>query len=175
MTERQTTHIGDGGLSRGLWRLDPATSVVEFSVRHIYGLVTIRGRFTSYEGTLNLTDNPAVQLTIDADSIDTKIKLRDRHLRSAHYFDTKTHPTIRYQAQAEMLDGDQLKLSGQLDAAGGHVPVSVIVTCTPLGDTFAVEGHAVVDQRKLGMTHNPLGLTRTPSRLTVRGRLVRLD
>lgn len=55
----------------GAWRIDPARSSVEFHVRHFYGAMTVKGRFGTYEGTLDLAAQPAVQLTIDADSLDT--------------------------------------------------------------------------------------------------------
>jgi polyisoprenoid-binding protein YceI len=55
----------------GAWSLDPARSSVEFHVRHFYGLVTVKGSFKSYTGTLDLNAEPAVQLTIKAASLDT--------------------------------------------------------------------------------------------------------
>jgi YceI-like domain len=58
-------------ISQAAWRLDPARSSVEFHVRHFYGLVTVKGRFERFEGTLDLRSTPAVQLTIEADSLDT--------------------------------------------------------------------------------------------------------
>ena len=41
----------------GTWRLDPARSSVEFHVRHFYGLMTVKGAFNRYEGTVTL-DSP---------------------------------------------------------------------------------------------------------------------
>ena len=57
----------------GTWRLDPARSSVEFHVRHFYGLMTVKGAFNRYGGTLKLDSPRAVELTIDADSLDTKL------------------------------------------------------------------------------------------------------
>src|ERR1700733_8244048 len=64
-------------LATGTWRLDPSRSSVEFHVRHFYGLMTVKGHFDRYEGTVALGAEPAVQLTIDADSLDTKNAKRD--------------------------------------------------------------------------------------------------
>ena len=62
---------GAGGAT-GTWRLDPARSSVEFHVRHFYGLMTVKGRFDRYQGSLDLSARPAVELVIDADSLDTR-------------------------------------------------------------------------------------------------------
>jgi polyisoprenoid-binding protein YceI len=56
----------------GVWQLDPERSSVESHVRHFYGLMTVKRRFDRYDGTLQLNGRPAVELVIDADSLDTK-------------------------------------------------------------------------------------------------------
>jgi hypothetical protein len=38
-----------------------------------------------YDGTLKLGRDPAIELTIDADSLDTHSRLREKHLRSADF------------------------------------------------------------------------------------------
>ena len=43
----------------GVWRLDPGRSSVEFHVRHFYGLMTVKGHFDRYDGTLQLSGRPA--------------------------------------------------------------------------------------------------------------------
>lgn len=47
-------------ISQAAWRLDPTRSSVEFHVRNLYGLITVKGRFGRFEGTLDLRANPAV-------------------------------------------------------------------------------------------------------------------
>jgi polyisoprenoid-binding protein YceI len=157
------------------WRLDPSRSSVEFHVRHFYGLMTVRGHFDHYDGTLNVSDGPAVALTIEADSLDTKNKQRDRHLRSDDFFDVANHPRVRFEADAAELDGEELKVRGRLYAAGNDVPLDVDATMTGVGEEFQIEAEALVDQRRLGMIWSPLGMLRAPSRLIVRGRLVRAE
>src|SRR6185312_8034794 len=66
------------------WRLDPERSSVEFEVP---GLSTVRGRFHRYQGTLDLRREPAIELTIEAASVDTGNRRRDKHLRSKTFFD----------------------------------------------------------------------------------------
>lgn len=162
------------GLATGTWRLDPARSSVEFHVPHFYGLMTVKGRFDRYRSSLDLSARPAVELVIDADSLDTKVKPRDKHLRSADFFDIANHPQVRFSADAT-LDGNTLKARGRLHAAGKHIPLDVDATVTPVGDGFELEARALADHRELGMLWSPLGITRAPSKLIVRGRLVRAE
>jgi len=97
------------GLATGTWRLDPARSSVEFHVPHFYGLMTVKGHFDSYHGRLDLSAHPAVELVIDADSLNTKQKQRDKHLRSEHFFDVANHLQVRFEADTATLDGNTLK------------------------------------------------------------------
>jgi polyisoprenoid-binding protein YceI len=160
-------------LATGTWRLDPARSSVEFHVRHFYGLVTVNGRFDQYRGILDLSARPAVELVIDAESLDTKRKQRDKHLRSDDFFDVANHPEVRFEADTATLDGDTLKARGRLHAAGKQIPLHVDATVTPVDGEFEIEATALADQRELGMTWSPMGITRAPSKLIIRGRLVR--
>lgn len=118
-------------IADGVWRLDRARSSVAFHVRHFYGLMTVKGEFADYEGTLDLSAAPAVELTIRAASLNTNQSKRDEHLRSKDFFDVEHHQQVRIEAVTE------------------------------------------ADHRELGMTWSPLGILRAPSKLIVRGRLVR--
>ena len=92
---------------------------------HFYGLMTVKGRFDRYVGTLNLTGHPAVELVIEADSLDTKKEPRDKHLRDADFFDVSNHPQVRFEADDATLNGDTLQLRGQLYTAGKNIPLDV--------------------------------------------------
>lgn len=175
MTPTPTSAGHAPALRSGTWRLDPTRSSVEFHVRHFYGLMTVKGHFDRYEGTLDLDAGPAAELTIDADSLDTKIAKRDAHLRSADFFDIANHPQVRFVSESVDLNGEAVTARGTLHAAGRDVPVEVDATLREAGDELEVEATAHVDHRKLGMTWSPLGILRAPSKLIVRGRLVRAD
>jgi polyisoprenoid-binding protein YceI len=160
-------------LTRATWRLDPSRSSVEFHVRHFYGLMTVKGRFDRFEGTLDAASRPRFTLVIDADSLDTKSRQRDKHLRSDDFFDVDDHPEVRFEADADALEVGTTKVSGVLYAAGAHIPLDVDLTTTAAGDELDVEAVALADHRELGMTWSPLGILRAPSKLLVRGRLIR--
>jgi polyisoprenoid-binding protein YceI len=165
------------GVATGRWRLDPARSTVEFHVRNFYGLMTVKGRFDRYEGALDLSASPAIELTIEADSLDTKQKKRDEHLRSADFFDAANHPQVHFIAHAVTVEGDTVKVSGRLDAAGEHIPLQLDAHLRDVGvdGELEIEATALADHRELGMVWSPLGILRTPSKLVVQGRLVRAE
>jgi polyisoprenoid-binding protein YceI len=156
----------------GVWQLDPERSSVEFHVRHFYGLMTVKGRFDRYVGTLQLNGRPAVELVIDADSLETKLAKRDEHLRSADFFDVANHPKVRFESDHAELAGDTLKVRGHLHAAGRSIPLDIDAAMREVDGELEVEASALADHRKLGMTWSPLGILRAPSKLIVRGRLV---
>src|SRR3954452_16041981 len=116
-TDLTTTPGAVAQITDGAWQFDPTRSSVEFHVRHFYGLMTVKGEFADYDGSLNLGATPAVELTLQAASLDTKQAKRDDHLRSGDFFD-ENHPQIRFRSDRAELDGDTLRVQGQLEAAG---------------------------------------------------------
>jgi polyisoprenoid-binding protein YceI len=155
------------------WRIDPTRSRIEFRTPTFWGLITINGRFEHYHGTLDLRHEPAVELTIDASTLDTNNNKRDKHLRSADFFDVENHPQVRFVSDSATLDGDRLTLTGRLYAAGKSTPLNLDANLRRAGDELELEARTPADHRELGMIHSPVGMIRTPSELTVHGRLVR--
>jgi polyisoprenoid-binding protein YceI len=80
------------------WALDPSRSTVEFRVPTFWGLSTVVGHFDRFNGFYGLDseDVLAIELTIDADSLDTGNGTRDRHLRAERFFNVHVHPQVRF-------------------------------------------------------------------------------
>jgi polyisoprenoid-binding protein YceI len=159
-------------LATSAWRVDPAHSSVEFYVPHFYGLMTVKGRFKDFEGTLDLRQDPAVQLTIDAASLDTGNARRDKHLHSKDFFGVEQSPQVRFVSDSATLAGERLKVTGTLQAAGASVPLELDAALRTVDGEPEIEAVTEVDQRLLGMTWSPIGITRTPTKLIVRGHLI---
>jgi polyisoprenoid-binding protein YceI len=145
------------------WRIDPERSSVEFRVRTFWGLMTVNGRFDRYDGTLDLADEPAIELTIDADSLDTGNTTRDKHLRSSEFFGVENHPQIRFVSDTAEVDGDHLRVTGHLFAAGRSTPLDLDASLREDGDELEVDAHAHTDHRRLGMSGGMLGMIRSPA------------
>jgi polyisoprenoid-binding protein YceI len=103
------------------WYLDPPHSAAQFSVRHM-GISTVRGTFTKVSGVV--IDSPdlskaSVNVTIDATSVDSRVEMRDKDLRSDHYFDVAKYPTITFVSKrVEAAGAGKLKVTGDLTIHG---------------------------------------------------------
>jgi polyisoprenoid-binding protein YceI len=153
------------------WRIDPTRSSVEFHAQTLWGLATVEGRFERYDGTLDLQQNPVIELTIDAASLTTNLGFRDRHLRSADFFDVVNHPQVSFVSDSATLEGERLHVRGRLHAAGQSIPLELDARVRRVGE-LEVDARTNADHRTLGMSHGLLGMIPTPSELTVHGRLV---
>jgi polyisoprenoid-binding protein YceI len=155
------------------WVVDPSRSTVEFRVKHVWGLKTVTGRFTRFDGTYTAVDDGAtLELDIDASSLDTGNGQRDRHLRGADFFHVEQHPHVRFTStHVSDLENGKLLVEGELEAAGKKAPVSFEASRHYFGDDLEFEATTTVDQRLLGMTYNALGTLRAPSTLHVKARL----
>ncbi|MGI8507646.1 MAG: YceI family protein [Solirubrobacteraceae bacterium] len=156
------------------WRLDPSASSAEFQVPHFWGLVTVTGHFERLDGRLEIDESRQLQmtLTIDPASLHTGIGKRDKHLRSAAFFDTQNHSEVRFRSTSVSNAGEhQFRVEGELEVAGERVPLQLDPMIHQTDDQLDIEATTTVDQRKLGMTWSPLGMTRTPATLTVHVRL----
>jgi len=108
--------------AQAAWTIDPAHSAAQFSVRHL-GISTVRGAFTKVSGSAQFDgDNPSkssVQATIDAASVDTRVEMRDKDLRSPHFLDVEKYPTITFQSKKVEANGTgKLKVTGDLTIHG---------------------------------------------------------
>ena len=172
-TDTLTKPIDTESIPQGRWRIDPTRSSVEFRTPTLWGLATVTGRFETYEGTLDLQQNPAIELTIDAASLDTNLGFRDKHLRSGDFFDVERHSQVRFVSDSVTLEGERLKVRGRLHAAGQSIPLELDASVRRVGDELEVDANTLADHGELGMSHGLLGMIRTPSELIVHGRLVR--
>jgi polyisoprenoid-binding protein YceI len=105
----------------GTWTIDPAHTTVGFSVRHL-GFSKVRGRFTSFEGQVEVGDDPAsshATVTIDAASFDSSSPDRDAHIRSADFLDADQFPHLTFQSTGVRHVGDdRYVVTGDLTIRG---------------------------------------------------------
>ena len=119
------------------WKIDPAHSSVEFSVRHLM-ISTVKGRFADVTGTVKTDDSDPtkgeVDVTIAVASIDTREAQRDAHLRSADFFDADHVPTMTFHStRVEGVKGNTFKLVGDLRIRGVSREVALDVTAEGRG------------------------------------------
>jgi len=101
--------------------IDPMHSTVAFAST-ILGAVKVRGRFTSYDGTLvfdeQRPERSSVSVIIQASSLTTDMSFRDDHLRSPDFFDAKRFPTIEFVSEQVRPTTDGAIITGNLTMHG---------------------------------------------------------
>jgi polyisoprenoid-binding protein YceI len=158
-------------LESTVWRLNQEHSRIEFHVPFYWGLGTVKGRFTRYAGTLDLRSVPAVELTIDATSVQTGNARRDRHLRSPDFFGVARHPYLRFESDLAEVRGTELRVRGELSAAAGRIEIELEARVLPIDAGYEIDAEVFIMHRGLGMSWNPAGISRPYSKLIVAGRL----
>jgi polyisoprenoid-binding protein YceI len=80
------------------WQIDPMHSAAHFSVRHMM-ISNVHGEF-KLQGSVQIDpkefNHSKVEAVIDASTIDTREAARDKHLRSADFFDVEKFPKLTF-------------------------------------------------------------------------------
>lgn len=146
------------------WSIDQSHSEVGFSVRHLM-IATVRGRFDSVTGSATFDpeniESGAIEVEIDAASVNTRESTRDGHLRSADFFDVENYPTIRFESRlVEHSRGNRYRIDGMLTIRNVTRPVTLEAEFTdaiadPFGGTrVGVTAGAEIDRTEFGLTYN---------------------
>ena len=113
-TQSATPTAAVTALPTGTWQVDKVHSSVEFQVKHL-GIATVKGQFTEFEGTLEVSPENAVAYgTVQTASVNTREPQRDEHLRSADFFDAEQNPEISFRSSAiTPVDEDDFEIEGR--------------------------------------------------------------
>jgi polyisoprenoid-binding protein YceI len=110
---------------------DPNHTFVRFSYNHL-GFSTQLSRFDKTTGTVTFdpaAKSAAVDLVIDAKSVDTGSELFNGHIQGADFLDTADFPTATFKSTAVKFDGDApVSIDGVLTVKGVSKPVTLTVT-----------------------------------------------
>lgn len=116
--------------------IDPSHTFPHFEISHL-GFSLHRGRFNKTVGWIALDRKArtgALELRVDADSIDTGDSLVEERLRLEDFFDVVNHPTIHFKSDKLHFDGETLKrVDGDLTIRGVTRPVTLAVTAFRCG------------------------------------------
>ena len=153
-----------GTVQAETYNVDKAHSEVLFSVRHM-GVSRVTGRFNDFTGVVN--GDPAkpgessVEFTIKAASIDTNDAGRDKHLRSADFFDVEKFPELTFKSSKITAKGqNQFDVTGTLTIHGVAKEVTLPVTLAgpvkdPRGnEKVGFEATAKLNRKDYGITWN---------------------
>jgi polyisoprenoid-binding protein YceI len=147
--------------SSGTWTLDPEQSTITVRSKGMWGLATVKVRFTKFSGEGQIAPPQTVsgQIDIDAASVQTGIRKRDNHLRSADFFEVQTYPDIKVVVTgADVVADDTVNLHADLTIKGTTKSLTLPTTVTPVGDGgMRLTGQATINRQDFAVRGNLLG------------------
>lgn len=148
--------------AHGEWSVVPDESTVSFDNQAMWGLSTVRGRFTAFSGHGRVSESGEVsgELDIDAGSLDTGNRMRDRHLRSGDFFRVERFPQIKVVVtNVVAVSENALSVDTHFTVTGTTKPVSLRAEVNRRDDgTVTMSAGATVDRTDLGVYSNKFGM-----------------
>lgn len=148
----------------GTYTIDPGHSRIGFVARH--AMVTkVRGSFNEFSGSGSFDpENPgssSIELTIVADSIDTRNADRDAHLRSNDFLAMNEYPEITFVSTNVIQNGAaEYEVTGDLTIRGVTRSVTFLFEYTgaavdPFGnERVGFEGSVQINRKDWGVNWN---------------------
>jgi len=160
--------LRDGTLT-GSWTLNPARSEVRLNTRHTWGLLPLKGVFSEVagSGTVAADGNVTGVLTVGAGSVDTKNKQRDKHLRSADFFDAANHRELSFAVDAVTPAGPGVRVTGSLTIRDRTRPVSFDAKVSRAAAEVWLDAEVPVNRADFGLTWNWMGIAAMDSTIAV--------
>lgn len=101
------------------YTIDSVHSSAIFKVRH-FNTSNFYGLFKNVSGTItyDAEGTSSIEVTIAADSVDTRSERRDNHLKSPDFLNAAEFPKITFKASGIETTGDSFQVTGQLTLHG---------------------------------------------------------
>jgi len=113
------------------WVSDPAHSRLGFTISRLV-VSHVTGNFKQFEIKAVTTkadySDAKIDVTAQIESINTDVEQRDKHLKSADFFDAQKYPTLSFKSTSlKNVKGNEYKLSGYLTMHGVTKPIDLEV------------------------------------------------
>jgi polyisoprenoid-binding protein YceI len=156
--------LGIATLFAANYKVDTAHSSIGFKVRHMV-VSNTKGVFEKFSGSYSY-DPAAKQLnalegTVEVASVDTRDVKRDKHLRSADFFDVATYPTmtmklikhsgdeatfdLTIKATTKRVTFEVEDLSGEIKDPWGNYRTGMVIEGKIDRKDFGIDFHKVMD------------------------------
>jgi len=146
----------------GTYSFDKMHSAIGFRIKHM-GLVDVPGYFRDFTGTINYdakdVAKSSVEFTAQMTSIDTGVAPRDKHLRTADFFEVEKFPTMTFKSTKVEKKGKNMLVTGDLTMKGVTKQVSFpfqiagFLTDAKGGTKMGVTAETVINRRDFGVTY----------------------
>jgi len=149
-------------IAGGDYTIDRSHSVIGFTIRH-NELTLVGGRFKDFTGTIHLDDKDVTKSSVEfkakVESIDTGVEARDKHLRTADFFEVAKYPELTFKSsRVERKGKDRYVLYGDLTIKGVAKQVALPFAITGAikdgrGNTrIGIAAQTMIDRRDYGIT-----------------------
>nr|WP_309101395.1 EAL domain-containing protein [Fredinandcohnia onubensis] len=146
------------------WIVDQGHSTVGFEVKHMM-VSKVRGQFDSFLADVeaeDLTDLTTAKIVFkfDGDSINTRNQERDRHLKSADFFNIEKYPTIDFKSTNITKINASYKVTGDLTIKGITKPITFDVNFGGKAtdhfgvEVYGYEAEATINREDFGLIWN---------------------
>jgi polyisoprenoid-binding protein YceI len=160
--QEKTVKVNYAPIPGGDYKVDPAHSIVGFAIRHLE-INWVEGRFKDFNGMVHYDEHDVTRSTVEftakVESIDTGVAPRDKHLRTADFFDAEKFPEMSFKSTSVERKGKNgYVLNGDLTLKGVTKPVALPFTITgaikdPWGNTrFGINAQTKINRRDFGIT-----------------------
>lgn len=144
----------------GTWTFDPVHSSIQFGITH-GGISTFRSGFGEYAATLTGGEQPRLEGTVEAASIDIEEEQFKGHLMSPEFFDVANHPQLKFSStEFAVADDGSVRLAGELEVRGETREVSAVGKFAKIGayldgkERLGLSLETAVDRREFGLNWN---------------------
>jgi polyisoprenoid-binding protein YceI len=116
------------------YQIDAVHSSILFRAKHLQTSYSW-GRFNAFSGKVDLDGpNPAIEVQVEVDSVDTGNEKRDQHLKAPDFFAARQYPTITFKSTKVAKTGDgKFDVEGTLTLHGKSHPIQVSLEQTGAG------------------------------------------
>jgi len=153
-------------LAQDTYKIDPVHSEISFKIRHL--LAKTSGRFAKFGGTIKVDtadiSKSSVEVSIDVASINTDNESRDKHLKTADFFDVEKFPTITFKSTSvkEVAKG-KLEVTGDFTLHGVTKKITFPITNAGTGPGMKpgavvagfIDGALVINRNDFGIKTYP--------------------
>ena len=147
----------------GVYTFDKAHSFIGFKVRHM-GLIEVPGFFRDFTGEVNFDSNDVSKSTVNfkamVTSVDTGVAGRDKHLRTADFFEVDKYPELTFKSTDVKKKGKGWIVTGDLTMKGVTKSVSIpfeIAGWLPAGEQtgmkMGIAGETMINRRDFGVNY----------------------
>jgi polyisoprenoid-binding protein YceI len=121
------------------YTVDAVHSSIVFKIKHM-NASNFYGVFKDSSGSFTLGDTASVNVTVKADSVDTRNSKRDDHVKSPDFLSVKEFAEITFTAKDLKKTGDSFKGSGELTLHGVKKSIEVEIKQTGGGPGMGGKG-----------------------------------